>query len=148
MTERDGAALLRLGIDYRVSPATERLTPGGEKGSLRYGRRSGLKPVRQLAYDDLICFTVRTVGELEAALNGLVVRGVGESQISTVVMGLSLVIATGPEWSFAAAGANAKELQDTRRSFRQFAKFATTSLAIRYDVSSGKPNRSSCILSV
>lgn len=75
LAEREGAPLLALGIDHRRSPATDLLVPGAEDGSVRYGRHSGLRPMRQLAYADLICFTVGTAGELEALLTGLAAPG-------------------------------------------------------------------------
>lgn len=74
VTERYGAALVTLGIEYRVSPATDLLAPGDDAGAMKYGRHSALKPMRQLAYADLIRFTLKTVSEFEALLDGLVAR--------------------------------------------------------------------------
>jgi len=72
VAERHGASLMRLGIEYRASPATDLLVPGEGERAVRYGRHSALKPMRQLAYAELVRFTVRSVDELEVLLDGLV----------------------------------------------------------------------------
>lgn len=71
MLREAGQSIIDARIRYRLSPATDTYTTVDAKGRPRYGRHSALKPMRQLANADLICFTIERPGEMDMLLGGL-----------------------------------------------------------------------------
>lgn len=71
MSRQAGAALIDDNVRYRLSPATDTYATSDAEGRPRYGRHSALKPMRQLAHADLICFTVEREGQIEQLLDRL-----------------------------------------------------------------------------
>ena len=65
-----GKVMIDAGIRYRLSPATDTYAIADTAGRPRYGRHSALRPMRQLANADLICFTIERLGEMEMLLEG------------------------------------------------------------------------------
>ena len=55
-------------LEFRHSPAAALFTVNGKDGKPVYGRHSALKPMKQLAHTDLICFRINTLGDLEKIL--------------------------------------------------------------------------------
>ena len=60
--------LLDADIPYRYAPGSAAFKVRNADGKPVYGRHSALKTMDQLATDDLICFGLRTVGDLDAIL--------------------------------------------------------------------------------
>lgn len=79
MIRKAGEPMIDDGIGYRLSPAADIYATTGAEGRLRYGRHSALKPMRQLANADLICFTIERVAEIRRLLDRLMVHGAGLS---------------------------------------------------------------------
>ncbi|MCP5389846.1 MAG: hypothetical protein H6915_08775 [Novosphingobium sp.] len=71
MSREAGEGMIDAGIRYRLSPATDTYATANAEGRPRYGRHSALKPMRQLANADLVCFTIERPGEIEVLLGGL-----------------------------------------------------------------------------
>ena len=63
--------LLDAGIPYRYAPGSTAFKIKAADGKPAYGRHSALKTMDQLATDDLICFGLRTVGDLDTILSEL-----------------------------------------------------------------------------
>jgi len=78
MTQRAGQALVDQGIRTRYSAAAATNATLDANGKPRYGRHSALKPMRQLAHADLLCFTIEREMELLRILDHL--TGQGASQ--------------------------------------------------------------------
>jgi len=55
-------------LEFRFAPAAALFTANGKDGKPVYGRHSALKPMKQLAHTDLICFRINTLGDLEKIL--------------------------------------------------------------------------------
>ena len=69
--QRYAGGLMQAGMDFQSSPAASLYQTVDGAGRPRYGRHSALRPMRQLGNADLICFRLRTLGELEHILNRL-----------------------------------------------------------------------------
>ena len=71
LAKETGRALLDQGLRYRFSPATDTYAKADANGRALYGRHSGLKPMRQLAHADLLCFTIERPTEVKWLLDKL-----------------------------------------------------------------------------
>ncbi|MCV2866898.1 hypothetical protein [Defluviimonas sp. WL0075] len=71
MNREAGEGMINAGIRYRLSPAVDTYVTADDEGRPRYGRHSALKPMRQLANADLICFTIERPGEIKQLLEHL-----------------------------------------------------------------------------
>ena len=63
--------LIEPGLHFQSSPASVLYEKKDSKDKPIYGRHSALKPMRELAHADLICFTITAPGELDRILDHL-----------------------------------------------------------------------------
>lgn len=59
------------GIPFRQSPASSLFVRTDAKGRAVYGRHAALRPMRELAHADLLCFCIEDAGQLTAILTHL-----------------------------------------------------------------------------
>lgn len=69
--DRVGKLLEETRLDYRLAPASILGAIKGGDGKLIYGRHSALKPMRDLAHADLVCFRITALTELDLVLDHL-----------------------------------------------------------------------------
>jgi hypothetical protein len=58
-------------FDYRLAPASILYATKGANGKPVYGRHSALKPMRDLANSDLVCFHISALAQLDRILDHL-----------------------------------------------------------------------------
>lgn len=71
MNEKYAERLCDGSVPFRRSPAVGLYAASDSDSPVRYGRHSALKPMRDLANADLVCFTIEREGQLEALLRAL-----------------------------------------------------------------------------
>ncbi len=70
VAERRVADLLKSPeLQFRHAPASALFVSSGKDGKARYGRHSALKSMKELAFEDLVCFRITTLGELDRILD-------------------------------------------------------------------------------
>ena len=58
-------------LQFRHAPASTLFVSQVRDGNPTYGRHSALKPMKELAFEDLVCFRISTLGELDRILDCL-----------------------------------------------------------------------------
>jgi hypothetical protein len=58
-------------LQFRYAPASALFVSKDKDGKPKYGRHSALKPMNELAFEDLVCFRISTLGELDRILDYL-----------------------------------------------------------------------------
>lgn len=56
-------------LQFRHAPASALFISKDKDGKPKYGRHSALKPMKELALEDLVCFRISTLGELDRILD-------------------------------------------------------------------------------
>lgn len=68
---RVGQLLEDNSLGHRLAPASVLNAVKGFNGKPIYGRHSALKPMRELAYADLVCFQITALTQLDRVINHL-----------------------------------------------------------------------------
>lgn len=70
-TNRVSGLLRDAELDHRLAPASVLYATKGANGKPVYGRHSALKPMRDLANSDLVCFHISALAQLDRILDHL-----------------------------------------------------------------------------